>query len=186
MASGGYYVAAGADGIMATPTATVGSIGVILQHFQAEELMEKLGVRVNPVTSGAHKDLASPFREMTPEERKILQDYVDIAHSRFVEIVAKGRNMPEAEVRALADGRIMSAGEALESGLIDSVGYIEDAVALVESELGESGMRIIGYRRIFSFSDVFSEAGARAAGAAVKALRGADASPRAMAIHGGE
>lgn len=183
MASGGYYVAVAADQIMASPTATVGSIGVILQHFQVTDLMEKLGVKVNPVTSGAHKDLASPFRDMTPEERKLLQDYIDVSHARFVEIVAKGRNMPVSEVSALADGGIMGAAAALEKGLIDSIGYIEDAVALIESELGEKDMRVIGYRRMFSFSDVFSDAGAEAASAALKAVRETDGTPRAMTVY---
>ena len=183
MASGGYYVAVAADRIMASPTSTVGSIGVILQHFQVSELMEKLGVRVNPVTSGAHKDLASPFRDMTPEERKLLQDYVDISHRRFIDIVAKGRNMQADEVAALADGGIMGAAMALEKGLIDSVGYIEDAVALLESELGEKDMRVIGYRRVFSFAEMFSDAGSEAASAALKTVRDADASPRAMTVY---
>lgn len=186
MASGGYYVAVAADQIMATPTATVGSIGVILQHFQVEELMKTLGIRVSPVTSGAHKDLASPFREMTPEERKLLQDYVDISHRRFVDIVAKGRGLPAEEVAALADGSIMGADAALEKGLIDSIGYIEDAVALVESELGERGMRIIGYSRMVSITEMLSGMGAEAAGSAVKALRetaAEDAAPKAMAVY---
>lgn len=186
MASGGYYVAVAADQIMASPTATVGSIGVILQHFQVSDLLDTLGIRVNPITSGEHKDLASPFRDMTPAERAILQDYIDIAHNRFVDIVANGRGLPREEVEAVANGDIMGAEAALEKNLVDSIGYIGDAVALVESELGESDMRLVSYRRVFSFADMFAGAGASAAGAAVKALRGgaeAGASPKAMAVY---
>ncbi len=184
MASGGYYIAVGAERIMASPTATVGSIGVILQHFQVAEMMRSLGIKVDPVTSGERKDLGSPFRDMTPEERKLLQDYVDVSHNRFVDIVAEGRKMPRDAVAALADGSIMGAEAALEKGLIDSIGYIEDAVALLESELGETDMRVIGYSRRFSLADALSEAGAGAAAGAIREVRNADVSPKAMAVYG--
>lgn len=183
MASGGYYIAVAADEIMANPTSTIGSIGVIMQHFQLKEMLEKIGVKVDPITSGEHKDIASPFREMTPEERKILQEYVGVSHSRFVDIVAKGRNMPEEKVREIADGNIYDAAKAKELGLVDSIGYIEDAVAWAEKKTGEKDMRIIGYRRLITFSDIFSEAGNGAAKALLKAARDTDDAPRAMAIY---
>lgn len=185
MASGGYYIAVAADNIMASPTATVGSIGVILQHFQVSEMMEKLGIKVNPVTSGQRKDLGSPFRDMKPEERQLLQDYIDNAHKRFVDIVAKGRNMPTEQVAAFADGGIMDANTALEKGLVDSIGYIQDAIAWVEEKTDEEDMRVIGYRRQISLGELFNEAGAGAATAALEAASAADRAPRAMAVYEG-
>ncbi|MCD8139667.1 MAG: signal peptide peptidase SppA [Planctomycetaceae bacterium] len=184
MASGGYYIAVAAESVMASPTTTIGSIGVILQHFQVQELLGKLGIRVDPVTSGEHKDLGSPFRAMTPEERRILEDYIAVAHARFVAIVAEGRDLPPERVREVADGRIFDPTFALERGLIDSIGYIEDAVALAENRVGESNMRIIGYRRQLSLGDLFNEAGAGAAGAAVRAAR-EETTPQTMAVWDG-
>ncbi|MCD8351337.1 MAG: signal peptide peptidase SppA [Planctomycetaceae bacterium] len=184
MASGGYYIAVAAESIMASPTTTIGSIGVIMQHFQVQEMLAKLGIRVDPVTSGAHKDLGSPFREMTPEERRILENYIAVAHARFVGIVAEGRDLPPERVREMADGSIFVPAVALERGLIDSIGYIEDAVAWVEDRIGESNMRIIGYRRQLSIGDLFNEAGAGAAGAAVRAAR-EETTPQTMAVWDG-
>ena len=185
MASGGYYIAVAADEIMASPTATVGSIGVIMQHFQVRELLEKIGVKVDPITSGERKDLASPFREMTDEERQLLQNYIDTAHKRFVDIVAEGRKMPEEEVRKLADGGIFSAEAAKENGLVDSVGYIDDAIAWAEAKAKKKNMRVIGYRRIISFGDLFREAGRGAAGAVIESAANEPATPRAMAVWDG-
>ncbi len=182
LTSGAYYIAVAADEIMANPTTTIGSIGVVMQHFQAEELMTKLGIRVDPITSVVHKDIGSPFREMTEEERRILQDYIDAAHSRFVAIVAEGRNMPEDRVRQLADGSIVTPAVALEQGLIDSVGYFDDAIAWIESATGTTDMRIIGYKRVISLSDIFGEAGASAARSAVESARQADTAPRVRAV----
>ena len=181
MASGGYYIAAGADGIMASPTSTVGSIGVIMRHFQVAEMLRKIGVATDPIISGERKDLGSPFREMTPAERELLQDYIDHSHRRFVEIVAEGRGMEVDEVAKLADGGIFTAEAARENGLIDRIGYIEDALEWAEDLSGSSNMRVISYRRLASLGDLFREAGSGAAGAVVEAA-GAESAPRAMAI----
>ncbi|MCC8109929.1 MAG: signal peptide peptidase SppA [Planctomycetes bacterium] len=182
LTSGAYYIAGAADEIMANPTTTIGSIGVVMQHFQAEELLAKLGIRVDPITSVVHKDIGSPFREMTEEERRILQDYIDAAHSRFVAIVAEGRTMPEERVRELADGSIVTPVVALDQGLIDSIGYFDDAIAWVESATGSENMRIVGYKRVISLSDIFGEAGASAARGAVETARQADTAPRIRAV----
>ncbi len=183
MASGGYYIAAAAEEIMANPTASVGSIGVIMQHFVVKDLLGKIGVNVDPIASGERKDIGSPFRDMTPEERKTLEALVGASHDRFVSIVARGRNMPEEEVRKFATGDIFSADRAKELGLVDSVGYIEDAVAWAEEKTGMENMRVIGYRRLLSFSDIFSEAGGGVAKALVEAARGTEDAPRAMAVY---
>ncbi len=179
MASGGYYVAVAAEGIIASPTATVGSIGVMMRHFDAEELMRRLGVKADPVVSGPHKDIGSVFRAMTPEERKLLQDYIDASYRRFVKIVAEGRKMDEERVGKLADGSIFTADAALSAGLVDRLGYIEDALAWAEELAGGKDMRVIAYRRFPSLRDMLRETGRGAAGAI---LEHAGAEPGAMAI----
>ncbi len=186
MASGGYYIAVAAEEIMANPTSSVGSIGVIMQHFVVKELLDKIGVDVDPVTSGKHKDIGSPFRDMTPEERGIFEAFIGAAHDRFVSIVAKGRNMPEDEVRKFATGDIFNAARAKELGLVDSIGYIEDAVAWAEEKTDAKNMRVIGYRRLLPFSDIFSEIGSGMASALLETVGGANDAPRAMAVHPGK
>ncbi len=181
MASGAFYIAAGAEGIMVSPTCTVGSIGVIMQHFQVSDLMEKMGVKVDPITSGAHKDLGSPFRDMTPEEKEILQDFVDASYRRFVDIVAKGRNLPDEQVRKIADGTVFTADKALADGLIDKIGYIEDAIAWTEQLAGEKDMRVISYRRLPGLADLFREAGKGVSSALVETAA-ENPPPKAMAV----
>lgn len=127
-ASGGYYIATACDLIYAHPTTVTGSIGVIMSLYNASGLMTKLGVTSDPIKSGANKDLANPARPMTDEERGILQNVVNSFHNQFVQVVAVGRNLPEERVRALADGRIYTGVEAKALGLVDEVGYLEDAL----------------------------------------------------------
>jgi len=126
--SGGYYIAAACDRIVANPGTLTGSIGVIMQLSNVEELMKKIGVRGVNVKSGANKDLGSPFQTLSPEGREILQSLVDNVHSQFVAAVAKGRGMKEAQVRKLADGRVFSGAQAKELGLVDQFGTLEDAL----------------------------------------------------------
>lgn len=129
-ASGGYYLAVAGDKICAEPTAIVGSIGVLLSSFDISNLLRKIGVVVDPVKAGAMKDLNSPFRPSTEEERKVLQNLVDALYRRFVDVVAAGRpSLTRDEVLAFADGRVVSADEALSLKLIDKVGHLRDAIA---------------------------------------------------------
>lgn len=186
MASGGYYLAVAADTIMASPTATIGSIGVMMRHIQLTELMQKTGVKVAPITSGEHKDIASPFREMTAEERGMLQEYVNQSHSRFVDVVAKGRGLAEEKVRTLADGGIFTAATAKEHELVDSIGYIDDAIEWAENAAGETGMRVVGYRRPISFGEFFTEASRGAASAVLETAGRRTSAPKAMAVYDGE
>ena len=134
--SGGYYIAAACDRIVANPGTLTGSIGVIMQLSNVEELMKKIGVRGVNVKSGANKDLGSPFQTLSPEGREILQSLVDNVHSQFVAAVAKGRGMKEAQVRKLADGRVFSGAQAKELGLVDQFGTLEDAVELAAKRAG--------------------------------------------------
>jgi protease-4 len=128
-ASGGYYIACGADKIFANPGTITGSIGVIMQFVNVKDLIEKIGVKGFVIKSGSFKDTGSPVREMSPEERKLLQNVIDNVHSQFVNAVAEGRKLPREDVLAIADGRILSGEQAKELGLVDVLGNQEDAVA---------------------------------------------------------
>lgn len=128
-ASGGYWIAATTDHIMASPATLTGSIGVIWQITNLEGLYEKLGMRVETIKSGEHKDMTSPVRERTQEELELIQGLVDDMFEQFVDVVAEGRNMSREEVMELADGRIFSGRMAMELGLVDSLGNYNDAIA---------------------------------------------------------
>jgi protease-4 len=134
-ASGGYYIAAAADHVMANPGTVTGSIGVLMEFANIEDLFRKVGLSAVVLKSGDYKDVGSPFRKMTPSERELLQGFVDNVHDQFVAAVAEGRKMPEEAVRPLADGRIFSGEQAKAYGLLDSLGNIEDAIA-VAAQLG--------------------------------------------------
>ena len=128
-ASGGVYVAMAADHVFALPTTVTGSIGVITQVTDASRLLDMLGVRNDSIKSGAFKDMGSPYRALTDGERAILQDLVDEYFERFVQVVDAGRpGLDEAAVRELADGRIFTARQALDAGLIDRIGYLDEAI----------------------------------------------------------
>jgi len=146
-ASGGYYVSVAADRILAQPTTVTGSIGVLMSLINAEGLMEKIGVRSVVLKSAEHKDLGSPFREMTPEERSLLQGVVEHLFARFKEVVADGRGLSPAKVDILANGRIFTAEEALASGLIDRIGYLEDAIAEAKQMAGVPEAKVVCYQR---------------------------------------
>jgi protease-4 len=127
-ASGGYYLAMAADCVYAHPTTVTGSIGVIMNLYNAHGMLSMLGVSSNPIKSGPNKDLGNPARPMTDEERAILQGIVNGFYDEFVHVVADGRHLPEAKVRELADGRVYTGLEAQKLGLVDKIGYLEDAI----------------------------------------------------------
>lgn len=154
-ASGGYYVASGADRIIALPTTITGSIGVILQTFRVDGLLSKLGVQPVTVKAGKYKDMASPFREMSDDELKMLQSMAEEVHERFVSVVANGRNLPREKVLELADGRIFTATQAKAAGLVDEMGYLDDAVASAEKLAGISKATVLRYRHVPSLVELF-------------------------------
>jgi protease-4 len=127
-ASGGYYLAMGCDQVYAHPTTVTGSIGVIMSLYNASGLLTRLGVASDPIKSGPNKDLGNPARPMTDEERAILQGMVNSFYDQFVNVVVRGRQLPEERVRALADGRIYTGIDAKRLGLVDQIGYLEDAL----------------------------------------------------------
>lgn len=126
-ASGGYYIAAPATRIFANPGTLTGSIGVIMEIPNVEELMKKIGVKSEVVKSGKNKDIGSAFRPMQPEGRQILQDVLDNVHAQFIRAVAEGRKLKTEDVRSLADGRIFSGEQAHALGLVDELGTLDDA-----------------------------------------------------------
>ncbi|MGL4393896.1 MAG: signal peptide peptidase SppA [Brevinema sp.] len=127
-ASGGYYATAGADRMFANGGSIVGSIGVIMQGVEYTELLSKLGIKANTIKSGNNKDILSPFRGMTPQEREILTASVLDTYEQFVKVVAEGRKMSVDQVKPLADGRIYTGQQALKLGLVDELGTFDDAL----------------------------------------------------------
>lgn len=127
-ASGGYYVASAADSVVANPGTLTGSIGVLMEFVRFEELLKKIGVEMQVIKSGEFKDIGSPNRKMTKEEREILTRLIKDIQNQFVTAVSQGRNMPEEKVLELADGRVFSGREAKRLGLVDSLGNFQDAV----------------------------------------------------------
>lgn len=146
-ASGAYYLAMASDRVYAHPTTVTGSIGVIMSLYNASALFNKLGVASNPIKSGPNKDLGNPGRPMTAEERAILQGVVNSFYDQFVHVVAEGRHLPEEQVRPLADGRIYTGLEAQKVGLVDEVGYLEDAIRAAKELAGIKDATLIAYDR---------------------------------------
>ncbi|HEX9756276.1 MAG TPA: signal peptide peptidase SppA [Nitrospiria bacterium] len=155
-ASGGYYIAAATDKIVANPGTLTGSIGVILELTNVEGLMEKVGVKSVVIKSGEKKDLGSPFRTMSPGEQKLLQSVLDDVHDQFIEAVAEGRGLSEEKVRPLADGRIFTGRQAKGMGLVDELGNLQDAIQLAADIVGIKGKpKVIETKKKFSLMDFF-------------------------------
>lgn len=144
-ASGGYYISAHADKIFATQETVTGSIGVIMSNLNYSGLLEKLGVEDATVKSGALKDMGSGTRPETKEEEEVLQAYIDSAYNRFVGIVSEGRKMSEEEVKKIADGRIYDGQQALDAGLIDEIGFPDEALKALRKDYGLEDAQYVQY-----------------------------------------
>jgi len=138
-ASGGYYISAPADKIVANAGTLTGSIGVIMELPNISGLMQKIGVETQVIKSGEHKDIASMFRALKPEEREILQNVLDDVHNQFITAVSEGRNIKFEEIKKLADGRIFTGRMAKELGLVDELGNLQDAIMLAGRLSGIKG-----------------------------------------------
>lgn len=138
-ASGGYYVACGADSIVANPGTTTGSIGVIAQFVTLRALLEKIGVRVETVKSGPFKDTGSYHRDFSSADKRYLQDWVDDAYAQFTEIVSLERRLDLKNVKRLADGRVYTGRQAYHSGLVDRLGDFQVAVQMAAQLAGITG-----------------------------------------------
>jgi len=144
-ASGGYYIACASDLILANPGTITGSIGVVMQFSNFEELMKKIGVKGVVVKSGEYKDTGSPFRQMTPEEKKLLQGVIDNVQQQFVQAVAEGRKLEKRKVMEIADGRIITGEQAKQLGLVDQLGNLQDAIETVSKMVGIEGKPQVVY-----------------------------------------
>jgi protease-4 len=147
--SGAYYVASAADEIIAHPTSVTGNIGVIAMKFNVEKLLSKIGIQEETIKSGEKKDILSPFRPSTPEEKDIIQTIINTLHERFVNVVLAGRKtlLSKEEIERLADGRIFTADQALEFKLIDRVGYLDDVAEEMKKSLNLKEAKLITYCR---------------------------------------
>ena len=152
-ASGAYYAALAADWITAQPTSVTGSIGVIMWRIDATGLMQKVGIQALEVASGERKGMGSPFRTVTPEEMKIFQNVVDSIYERFVGLIVEERKLPRERVLKLADGRIFTSAEAKREGLIDAIGYLEDAIEAAKKQANLSQARVVTYFRPGEFKE---------------------------------
>ncbi|WP_455243293.1 signal peptide peptidase SppA [Petrachloros mirabilis] len=147
-ASGGYYLAMASDAILVHPSTVTGSIGVIMLTVNAKGLLEKVGVEANAITSGPRKDMGSPFRVMTDEEKAIFQGVIDSFYQRFLTVVQEGRPQLSADqLKKLADGRIYTGEQAKAAGLVDEIGYLDEAIELAKKKAGLSEARVVTYRR---------------------------------------
>lgn len=154
-ASGGYYIAAATDRIVANPGTLTGSIGVIMETANVEGLLQKIGVEGIVIKSGKYKDVGSPLRKMTEEERGLLQAVMDDVHKQFIEAVAEGRSIELPAAQALADGRIFTGRQAKEAKLVDELGDLEDAIQLAADVAGIEGEpKVVEPKRRFSLREL--------------------------------
>jgi protease-4 len=144
-ASGGYYIACASDLIVANPGTITGSIGVIMQFSNFEELLKKIGIKGMVLKSGEHKDIGSPFREMTPEEKAIMQEVLNNVHQQFIQAVADGRKLDRSKVIQVADGRILTGEQAKNLGLVDQMGNLQDTIDITAKMVGIVGKPTVLY-----------------------------------------
>jgi protease IV len=158
--SGAYYVACASDRIIAGPTAITGSIGVFVMRFNIEGLLSKIGVVEEIYKSGPKKDFWSPFRSSTDAEKKMIQDIIDRLYSRFLDVIHahRGAVLTKEEVRALADGRIFTGNQALEAGVVDEVGYLDEVIERLKRDLHLERAKVVTYGRPGAFkSNIYAE-----------------------------
>ena len=143
-ASGGYYISAPADLIFANPGTITGSIGVIVQHTEIKDLLEKLGIRTTAIKTGKFKDTLSPFRDLTPEEKEYLQKTIEDAYEQFLQAILKYRSkkISEQKLREIADGRVFTGRVAKELGLVDELGNLQDAINRAKQMAGVPEARV--------------------------------------------
>ncbi len=173
-ASGGYYIAAATDRIMANPGTLTGSIGVIMQFSHVKELLEKIGLKASVIKSGEFKDTGSPLRGMTDEEVRLLQEVVDDIHDQFIEAVLANRPLSAEQLTSVSQSRIFTGRQALKQGLVDELGGLEDAIAMAAEMAGIEGEPRVVYpkRRMGLLRYLVSETTSGVADALMKNNRG--------------
>ena len=148
-ASGGYYISAPADKIFAHRETLTGSIGVIMQSYNFSELAENIGIKFETIKSGAHKDMFGGTRPTTEEEKAMLQEMINDSYEVFVDVVEQGRGMSEAQVKKVADGRVLGGSQALKAGLVDELGRLEDAIASIRADYDLEDAELFEYETGF-------------------------------------
>ena len=184
-ASGGYWISTAADEVVANPATLTGSIGVILPLTNMEEAEKKLGIKQEVVKSGEFKDIGSSSRQITPEEREIFQALIDENYDQFVKVIAQGRDMPEGEVRRIADGRIYTGLQAESLGLVDGLGDLDEAAEASRRLAKIDGAEVVRYGKM---PGLFESLQARFAPGEPEALRvlkavGLDPNPEVQALY---
>ncbi|MBW2599090.1 MAG: signal peptide peptidase SppA [Deltaproteobacteria bacterium] len=144
-ASGGYYIACAADRIIANPGTITGSIGVIAQFSQIEDLLKKIGLKATVIKAGRYKDVGSPVREMTIADKRLVQGVIDDIHSQFIEVVSSNRNLSRENMKDIADARIFTGRQALKAGLVDDLGNMEYAIDIATNLAGIEGKAEVIY-----------------------------------------
>jgi protease-4 len=172
-ASGGYYVAAAADHIVANPGTITGSIGVIVEFVQIEDLLNKIGVGFEVLKSGQFKDIGSPHRKLTPQDKAVIQGLIGDIQEQFVQAVAEGRKLPVEKVREIADGRVFSGEKAKALGLVDGLGNFQDAVETTKEMAGIRGEAELVYPKKpgLRILDLFRDEAARSLAGLLAGLR---------------
>lgn len=150
-ASGGYYVSAPADKIVANAATLTGSIGVIMESINISELADNYGIDFNTIKSGEFKDIMSPSRPMTKQDKEILQTIIDEMYDEFVEVIANGRDMSIDRVKEIGDGRIYTGKQAQEIELVDELGNLEDTIAFMEEDYGLDDAQVVELEPTFGF-----------------------------------
>lgn len=155
-ASGAYYASMAGDWLIAEPTAIIGSIGVMIQTLNWHELSTRIGIRDLTIKSGDTKDILNPFRNVSEQEIGMLQDLVDSLYDRFAGIVQEGRGFEDHHLARISDGRVFATDDALREGLIDEIGYWDDALARTAYLFGVPSVRVVRYERRPDWSDWFA------------------------------
>ncbi len=155
-ASGGYYISAGAKKIFASEETLTGSLGVIMQGINYEGLADKYGVDFVTIKSGQYKDIMSPTRQMTEDERQILQSMIDNSYEGFVKVISEGRNMTTDQVKEIADGRIYDGRQAKELNLIDGFGYLEDVIQQMMEDEKLKDAKVVRYTEALGFGSLLN------------------------------
>ena len=163
-ASGAYYVACGADEIVAHPTSVIGSIGVIFETFDVSRGLDKLGIKSEAIKSGDLKDMGSPFKPLAPEARAVMQGMIDEYYVRFVSVVTTNRMIAdETKLRTATDGRVFSGQQALELGLVDRLGSLEDAIKLAKEKSNSPRAGVVMYKRPYGYrGSIYADSSTRA------------------------
>ncbi|MCY7851460.1 signal peptide peptidase SppA [Bacillus spizizenii] len=156
-ASGGYYISTAADKIFATPETLTGSLGVIMESVNYSKLADKLGISFETIKSGAHKDIMSPSREMTKEEKNIMQSMVDNSYEGFIDVISEGRGMSKSEVKKIADGRVYDGRQAKKLNLVDELGFYDDTISAMKKDHKDlKNASVISYEESFGLGSLFS------------------------------